>query len=67
MNAFIEALSDYQSATLRMNQALQRLIGQNYDVYSSVKNILSTTVSAITPRSLDSEQSAKVFSRPVSA
>lgn len=67
VTVFIEALSDYQSATLRMNQALQRLNGHNYAVCCSVKNILSTTVPAITPRRHDREQTAQVFARPVSA
>lgn len=61
VSAFIEALSDYQTATLRMNQALLRLNGHNYAVCNSIKDILDTTVPAITPRNHDRANTAHVF------
>ena len=50
-HAFLKALYDYQSATLDMNQSLQRLYGRLYDLGEPLKHIVLTTGSATTPPS----------------
>lgn len=50
MDAFVEALTHYQRATLEMNCALQRLNHHNHAIYASAKGILETTLPAIASR-----------------
>ncbi|MEI7612245.1 MAG: hypothetical protein WCK63_05015 [Betaproteobacteria bacterium] len=47
--AFIKALHDYQSATLEMNQALQRLTQHNHALYQPLKVVVHSTTSLLSP------------------
>lgn len=50
-DAFLKALTDYQSATRDMSFALERMHGHTHRFYVSLNDVVQTSGSMITPRS----------------
>ncbi|HEX5801745.1 MAG TPA: hypothetical protein VFY24_01875 [Azospira sp.] len=49
-DAFVKALTDYQTATRDMSLALQRVAERNSSLYQSLQTVVNTSGSMITPR-----------------
>lgn len=49
-NAFMDALYEYQSATLEMNLALQKITKNTRALYAPLKTVVLKSHSAIAPR-----------------
>ncbi|MBI2307448.1 MAG: hypothetical protein HYU78_09105 [Rhodocyclales bacterium] len=49
-DAFVKALTDYQTATRDMSLALQRISDRTSSFYQSLQTVVNTTGSMIVPR-----------------
>lgn len=48
-HTFLQALGDYQVATLELNRSLERLYGHLYEFSQPLKHIVVATGTALTP------------------